>query len=832
MTDIDEGLYSRQLYAVGMDAMKKMTDSIIFIDGSDGLGVEIAKNCILTGFKKVIITGNNKDPINISELGTNYYLTEEDVGKCNRLDILIPKLRELNPNVIVEEADNNCEYVADLVIFVNKPVKYVEYFSKMYDNTKFIYANTYGLVGQIFCDFKSYNVVDIDGEQLKKGIVKNIDNKQIHTLDRHRLQTGDLVRFERQDEIYTIKFINKDTFELDREIDEDIDIKYYTQVKKSKFINHKSFVESLKDPEFVITDFTDFEKPHKLHKLCFGDSIEDKELTDRFNHSKKGTLTPINSIIGGIVAQEVIKCISQKYIPISQWLYFDGLDCLPDNYRDIDYYSSDRYEDQIKIFGKEFQKRLSDTKYFIVGAGAIGCELLKNFSMIGLGDIIITDMDIIERSNLNRQFLFRPDDINKPKSTIAKEAVNKMNPYINVTALTERVGQETENIFNKEFYDRLDGVANALDNIQARLYMDERIITYKKPLLESGTLGAKCNVQVILPDLTESYSSNKDPSEEVIPMCTLKHFPNMIEHCIQWAKDEFYGLFVNGPMLYSKNDILADKDMYNFIKDNIPKTFDDCIQTATKYWFKRYNTDIKELLKEYPKDKVDEDNNPFWSNEKRCPSPLAIPNEEYITAFANIWWNVFKGDITPEEFEKDDPTNYHINFITSASNQRAKNYGIEQVDYNETKRIAGKIIPALATTTSVVAGLVTLELYKLINNKPLSAFKNTFVNMALNFYGSTEPFENKKIWKREILDKRMTINDILNYYQNEKGIELDYISYGSFMLHDPFSEEDVHDDRYIEDIIRDHFKDLSHPIILNIGTCEYDEELPNIHYYP
>ena len=64
------------------------------------------------------------------------------------------------------------------------------------------------------------------------------------------------------------------------------------------------------------------------------------------------------------------------------------------------------------MFGREFQKKLGSLRYFIVGAGAIGCELLKNFAMLGIGageggQIYVTDMDLIEKSNLNRQFLFR-----------------------------------------------------------------------------------------------------------------------------------------------------------------------------------------------------------------------------------------------------------------------------------------------------------------------------------------------------------------------------------------------------------------------------------------
>ena len=91
-------------------------------------------------------------------------------------------------------------------------------------------------------------------------------------------------------------------------------------------------------------------------------------------------------------------------------------------------------------------------------------------------------------------------------------------------------------------------VANALDNVETRLYIDSKCVQNSIPLIESGTLGPKGHVQVILPNLTESYGSKRDPEESnEIPYCTLKMFPEDTLHCLEWARDKFENMFTNKP---------------------------------------------------------------------------------------------------------------------------------------------------------------------------------------------------------------------------------------------------------------------------------------------
>lgn len=395
----------------------------------------------------------------------------------------------------------------------------------------------------------------------------------------------------------------------------------------------------------------------------------------------------MNAALGGIAAQEVMKACTGKFFPIYQYFILDAIECLPaeDPLEEDCQPIGSRYDAQIAVFGKKFQEKLGAAKYFVVGAGAIGCELLKNFAMMGVGGkggaIYVTDMDLIEKSNLNRQFLFRPHDVQKPKAKCAAEAIKRMNADVNVIAHENRVGMETEKIYTDDFFENLDGVANALDNVDARIYMDRRCVYYRKPLLESGTLGTKGNIQVVVPHLTESYSSSQDPPEKSIPICTLKNFPNAIEHTLQWARDMFEGLFrqsAENAAQYITDKTFIERTLHlpgvqplevlesvkAAIIDDRPESISDCVKWACLHFQEQYFNQISQLLFNFPQEQTTSTGQPFWSGPKRCPCPI-------------------KFDINNQ---------LHLDYIYAAANLKAEVYGIPQVrDYKTIADLASQV---------------------------------------------------------------------------------------------------------------------------------------------
>ncbi|CAM9644313.1 unnamed protein product, partial [Ectocarpus fasciculatus] len=386
---------------------------------------------------------------------------------------------------------------------------------------------------------------------------------------------------------------------------------------------------------------------------------------------------PLAAYFGGVVAQEVVK-VTGKYTPLDQWLHLDFLEMLPDEVAADGAPTGSRYDHMIRLFGQKFvEDKIMNARTFMVGCGALGCEFLKNFALVGLacgekGMITVTDNDRIEVSNLNRQFLFREHNVGQAKSAAAAIAAKAMNSTIKLDAREDFVSPGTENLFQDKFWEELDFVTNALDNVKARLYVDSRCVFYGKPLLESGTLGTKCNVQVVVPHVTASYADGpKDQADDAIPMCTLRNFPSLIEHCIEWARAQFEDLFV-GPFAEAKK-FCQDKEAYlkqvrgaTLECDNRGKaasatakaledlaklrttlafadgaTFESCIQEACGRFYALFRDKVLQLTHNFPEDHVLESGEKFWTGAKRFPrsSDLEMDSEQhaaFVLATANL----------------------------------------------------------------------------------------------------------------------------------------------------------------------------------------------------
>lgn len=422
----------------------------------------------------------------------------------------------------------------------------------------YISTQTLGPWGYAFVDFGTEHMVtDHDGEQTKQFIVTMIEKGAktkifVHEDKRHSYQEGDHVvlrEVEGMVEINTagpLKIVSTGKHDFTVELDSTGFSDYTRQgvvedQKVAKKVEFKSWKECFLNPASAsqfgmleTPDLSKFGRSEQLHAALVGvymyakanngypgnnaDNVAKvKELAESslkeagdngmqveiedpvFQNATKYaecSISPMAAFFGGIVAQEIVK-YTGKYTPLKQWLHFDIYETLPKTEVNLAPLGT-RYDDQIKIYGQELQEKLTKLNLFMVGAGALGCELIKAFALMGIGcseegKVHVTDNDNIEVSNLNRQFLFRKGNVGHSKSACASEIAKGMNPALNVKDYMTKVGPDTEFVFNDAFWDKLNFVVNAVDNIHARLYVDGRCVWYEKPLLESGTLGTKAN---------------------------------------------------------------------------------------------------------------------------------------------------------------------------------------------------------------------------------------------------------------------------------------------------------------------------------------------------
>uniref|UniRef100_A0A0R3RQX8 NEDD8-activating enzyme E1 catalytic subunit n=1 Tax=Elaeophora elaphi TaxID=1147741 RepID=A0A0R3RQX8_9BILA len=203
--------------------------------------------------------------------------------------------------------------------------------------------------------------------------------------------------------------------------------------------------------------------------------------------------------------------------------------------------------------GMQNLETVQNCHVLVVGAGGLGCELLKDLALSGFRKIEVIDMDTIELSNLNRQFLFRENDVGKSKAEVAAAFIQKRIPDCPVVAHNCKIQDKDD-----QFYRSFDIIICGLDSIVARRWLNAKLVAFSHffhgvslvefdsdgnptgiiPLIDGGTEGFKGNSRIILPTMTACIECTIDlyPPQITFPMCTIANTPRLPEHCIEYVK--------------------------------------------------------------------------------------------------------------------------------------------------------------------------------------------------------------------------------------------------------------------------------------------------------
>ena len=962
-------LYSRQIGTIGKECMKQLSNMTVYIYHIDTIGFEVAKCLTLMGVHQILLH-DSRIP-DESHRGLNIAIQP---GSTDTIAVQTQRLlQELNPFVHItivpnesSEIDIFTEYDIDVCIQTalhnNNHITVSNYCHE--HNIAYIFGYQYQFSGYIFTDFSSHTIYNPNGESLKTSFVSTIIPIH-HTNNQTELQltlteqmdftVGDYIHFQFPNDQQST-FSNECIWKITKKHNQTIHITYGSTFDYTYLLNTPNIVIR----EYIYPKTIEYKSfSHYLDHCIYtpdvighmGVSCQSMEVIQYIHSRIKNTegdhedsfIFPIiGSIIGAIIAQEVIKTTG-IYTPIHQQFIIDYSELLPVSNTPICIDGMDPYTHIHNALSQDMIDSLSSLKVFLVGCGALGCEYLKFFHQLDMSRqpsslITVTDMDHIELSNLNRQFLFRENDIGQSKSITAAAKITSINQDIRIQALDKELSVKIasansteQNHFDASFWSSQDIIVNALDNVITRQFVDQQCVLYEKPLFETGTLGTKCNVQVIIPHQTITYSETQDPPQKTIPVCTIKNFPYTIDHCISWGLElfEFHFTIVMNSLrqLYTEpNEFSKQEHSYSLLL-HVYYLY-SCIESKQKYHKKAliryilsiiyttYIGDIQTLQTTYPKDHTQDDGSLFWSGHKiypniidlhvhkdkvyeyvetlysilstsipcMCTPPLTehdhciidtyihtMKYQEYtLENVLDISHPISSSDtktssnilyqhistiqakdkrykqipkiILPQSFDKDCLDSHHIECITLVSNFRATNYNIEHTTISACRLIAGNIIPAISTTTTLVTALSIMEILKYVSATQIT-HADHFINMGVNTFIQSEPMDTIimtsgfnplygcevvakphpfSIWDKIIITCKdhclHTLQDIIAYIQDILHIHISLLSIGQCILYMEGQEDQLY--ITIEDIYKRYNDSNNTYIQLNCSDFE------------
>ena len=381
--------------------------------------------------------------------------------------------------------------------------------------------------------------------------------------------------------------------------------------------------------------------------------------------------------------------------------------------------------------GENLYQNLENCKVLVVGAGGIGCEVLKTLVLTGFSDIEVIDLDTIDVSNLNRQFLFQKQHVGKSKANVARESAIEFNPEAKIKAYHDSI---TSPDYDVNFFKQFSVVLNALDNRAARNHVNRMCLAASVPLVESGTAGYLGQVTVIQKGKTECYECQPKPHQKTFPGCTIRNTPSEPIHCIVWAKHLFNQLFGEAD---ADEEVSPDAEDPEAVGDAgaMAASKDDVQRVSTQDWAKSIGYEPTKLVQKFFIEDIKYllSMDKLWK-ERKAPVPLDVDNLNENLSLGNenglpdqkIWTirecvekfsgcvNQLKKELMEKGdflvWDKDDDAS--LDFVVSASNVRAHIFDIPRKSRFDIKSMAGNIIPAIATTNAVISGLIVVEALK------------------------------------------------------------------------------------------------------------------------
>ena len=336
----------------------------------------------------------------------------------------------------------------------------------------------------------------------------------------------------------------------------------------------------------------------------------------------------------------------------------------------------------------------------LVGAGGIGCEIIKSLAIDGCYSISVIDFDTISLSNLSRQFFYSEEDIGKEKSLTLAENAMKRYPNLKVNGISGNVLDEN---INPEFIRQFAFVSCGVDNIDARIRISALCVITRTPFIDCASSGKNAQSVPTLPYHTACYvcSPVAAPSGPKVT-CTIRSTPQSMEHCSAWSFHLFNAVFSGE----GSNDVIS-------VDNRDPQILFDNVFTKR----------IEEL-----REKKD-----LWKS-REPPTPLhftAKPNHEPITRVMDQWTieesvGVFTDVVMrlqpPQVFDKDEED--HLAFTTAAANLQAHAFHINKsVSMFENKGLVAVVVPALATTNAIISGVAVAQMKQMLaGNKPKSVW--------------------------------------------------------------------------------------------------------------